>query len=403
MNRSNSNLDVKVQALIDSWQPDYSLAADFYTSNEVYRTDLERIFFSHWMYAGHTSQIPEAGCYLLMDFAGESIIVVRDRQNKVHALANVCRHRGSRICIEQYGKLKAFVCPYHAWTYELDGQLRSRRAMPADFDPAQHGLIALRAEIFHGLIFITLNPNAPGLKDSLRALDAAFEIYDLENTRVASQRSYGVEANWKLAIENFMECYHCAPAHKEYSYIHALKSPRDNAALRPAMLDKAAGLGYCAESIDYSQPASADEVQHYYVRNALYAPNLTGSRDGQPIAPLLGKITGYDGGAADIQVGPVFYGILYADHAVLYRFRPLAVQRTAMDIIWLVNASAEEGKDYDIENLTWLWHITTEADEKIIAANQKGVNSRFYQPGPLSEMEDFTAGFIHWYLAQIRH
>lgn len=391
----------KIRGLIDGYQPHHSLCAEFYTSEDIYRAEVEHIFCRSWMYAGHISQLPKPGCYLLVDFDRESLIVVRDKRDGIRGFANVCRHRGSKICTEPYGKVNAFVCPYHAWTYEFDGSLRSRRAMPVDFDPEQHGLKPVKVGIFHGLIFVNLNADASDLPVVLKPLEPGFKPYELENTKVACQRTYSVAANWKLTIENFMECYHCAPAHTEYSKIHALKSPRDTEALRPGMLVQAEKLGYCVDHIDNSRSCTRDEVQYYYVRHALYEPNLTGSRDGKAVAPLLGGIGDYGGGVADVQIGPVSHGVLYADHAVLYRFLPMGVQKTDMDVIWLVNAGAEEGRDYSVDELTWLWHVTTEADKTIILNNQKGVNSRFYQPGPLSDMEKFTTGFIQWYLAKL--
>ena len=353
--------------------------------------------------------MPEAGSYFLFELGGESIILVRGRDGEIRALANVCRHRGSRLCTAPAGRVAAFVCPYHAWTYGLDGRLRSRRAMPADFDPSRYGLKALRCEVFHGMIFINLDATAPELAAGLKAVNAGYEIYDLANTKVACRETYAVAANWKLAVENFMECYHCAPAHNEYARCHALQSVEDNAALRPAMLAEAARLGYytatVGESLDKgaADKGAADKnaVQCYYARNALYAPFVTGSRDGKPLAPLLGRISDYGGGVADVQIGPVSFGLLYADYAVLYGFAPRGIQATDMEITWLVNADAEQGRDYDLDQLTWLWRVTSEADKKIIADNQKGVNSRFYEPGPLLDMEEFTAGFIQWYLAQI--
>ena len=401
MNHAVANTKLDLAGLIAGYQPGFSLDAQFYTSESIFRKDLDKILFCNWIYAGHVSQLAEPGCYFLFELAEESIIVVRGADAVIRAFANVCRHRGSRICTGAAGKVRAFVCPYHAWAYELDGRLRSRRAMPVEFDQSNYGLKPARADVFHGLIFINLDTNAPDLADGLAAVDSSYSIYQLEKTSVACQESYTVDANWKLAIENFMECYHCAPAHAEYARCHTLKSPKDNKALRPAMLEEAARLGYRTDDIDHSQPAGKGLVQFFYNRNALYDPYVTGSRDGQPVAPLLGSIGQYGGGVADIQIGPASYGILYPDHAVLYRFVPRGVQKTDMDIIWLVNASAEEGKDYDVDELTWMWRVTTEADKRIILNNQKGVNSRFYEQGPLSEMEDFTTGFIQWYLAQI--
>jgi phenylpropionate dioxygenase-like ring-hydroxylating dioxygenase large terminal subunit len=128
---------------------------------------------------------------------------------------------------------------------------------------------------------------------------------------------------------------------------------------------------------------------------------VTGSADGKSVAPLLGDIKDYDGGATDIQVGPVTFGLAYCDHVVLYRFTPLSVDSTDCDITWLVKGSAVEGQDYDTKQLTWLWDVTTVADQHIIERNQAGVNSRFYEPGPYSKMEDFTQKFVDWYVGTI--
>ena len=153
--------------LIAGYRPGFSLDAGFYTDPAVYEKDLAEVFFRHWIYAGHASRLPEAGSYFLFELGGESIILVRGRDGEIRALANVCRHRGSRLCTAPAGRVAAFVCPYHAWTYGLDGRLRSRRAMPADFDPARYGLKALRCEVFHGMIFINLDATAPELAAGL--------------------------------------------------------------------------------------------------------------------------------------------------------------------------------------------------------------------------------------------
>lgn len=397
-----SNTDLDIEALIDSYRPNYSLPAQFYTDPLLYQRDLESIFSVSWIYAGHISQLPEPGCYFLLEFGNESIIVVKGRDGEIRAFANVCRHRGSRVCLQSSGKTRTFVCPYHAWTYDLDGSLRSKREMPSDFQRENYGLKAVRASVYHGLIFINPDPDAPDLPQGFQAMDPALAKYGLEKTKVACQKTFSVDANWKLAIENFMECYHCAPAHAEYSCSHALNSPKDYEALRPAMLEHAKALGYEIDSLDQSSPADRNIIPHFYNRSAMYESYVTGSEDGKPVAPLLGNINGYGGGAADLMFGPATYAILYPDHGVFYRFLPTDVQKTDMEIIWLVNEDAQDGIDYDLEKLTWLWTVTTESDKTIILNNQKGVNSRFYEPGPLSEMEGYLSRFVEWYLNQIQ-
>jgi len=395
-------MNQKLKTLVESYRPGFSLPSAFYTDDVIYQLDLESVFCRRWIYAGHISQLSESGEYFLVEFGNESIMVVRGKDDEIRAFANVCRHRGSRVCLEQHGKTRAFVCPYHAWTYELDGSLRSRREMPADFDQKDYGLNSVQASIFHGLIFINLDPVAPDFAQSLSPVSSSFDIYRLEKTKIACQKTFQVDANWKLAVENFMECYHCAPAHHEFSQSHALKSPKDYQAMRPAMIEQAAKLGYQTEFIDNPNWTESDQVEYFYNRSSMYEPYVTGSETGKAVAPLLGDIEDYGGGAADIQFGAVNFAILYPDHAVIYRFLPTALQKTSMDIIWLVNQEAKEGTDYKLDELTWLWTVTTEADKKIILNNQKGVNSRFYQPGPLANSETYVTAFLEWYFEQIK-
>ncbi len=144
-------------------------------------------------------------------------------------------------------------------------------------------------------------------------------------------------------------------------------------------------------------------LEYSFDRYPLFRGHLTGSRDGKPVAPLLGSITGYDGGTTDLHLGPMTFGLAYCDHVVLYRFTPRGLHLTDCEITWLVNENAVEGKDYDLANLIWLWDVTTIADKAIIERNQAGVDSRYYVPGPLSpSMEPFTQQFLNWYVAAMQ-
>lgn len=391
----------ELDRLIARQQPGHPLTGEFYRSPEVYERDLERVVWPGWIVAAHASELAEPGDYLLLDIDRESVIVTRDQEGEVRALVNVCRHRGSRVCVERRGRLHAFVCPYHGWSYALDGRLRSRRHMPCGFDRAAHGLKRLRAAVFHGLVFVTFDEWAPALEPALAPLSPPLEPYALEATRVAAMRTYSVDANWKLVVENFMECYHCAPAHPEYSRLHTLKAPpEDTAELRARMLARAETLGYPTAAVDRLPPAGAG-VPLFHNRHALYPGHVSGTEDGGPAAPLLGRFEDYDGGAADLQLGPLTFMLIYPDHAVVYRFVPRAPERTDMDVFWLVEARAQAGRDYDPGRLTWLWHVTSEADKRIIDLNQQGVRSRFYEPGPYSRMERYADRFIRWYLDAI--
>jgi len=129
---------------------------------------------------------------------------------------------------------------------------------------------------------------------------------------------------------------------------------------------------------------------------------VSGSEDGRPLAPLMGQFSDYDGGVTFFDVGLTSNFLAYPDHGLIYRFIPNTVQSTDMEVIWLVHEGARAGVDYDLERLTWLWKVTSLADKRIIELNQQGVNSRFYEPGPYTPMEQHTRRFVEWILAELR-
>lgn len=169
----------EVAALLKARKPGCSLPAGFYSSATVYVADLERVFGRCWILAGHVSQIPNSGDFFVYELGRESIIVVRDDAGDVRAHANVCRHRGSRICLEPKGHAHALFCPYHGWTYGMDGVLRSRRAMPESFEPSDVRLRSVQLEVFHGLLFISLGDTPEPFDAS--ALDGPMAAFDLTN------------------------------------------------------------------------------------------------------------------------------------------------------------------------------------------------------------------------------
>ena len=392
-----------IDALAARQGPGLALERPFYCDAGIFEREVERLFLHDWLYAGHASQLPEPGSWLVYDIAGESVLVVRDAGGDLRAMANVCRHRGSRLCSEAFGRARRFVCPYHGWTYALDGSLARARGMPADFDAAAYRLHPLALEVFHGMVFVSF-AERPSSFDRVRAeLDAPLAPFGLDETRVAAQRAYPVEANWKLVLENFEECYHCAPAHPEFSRSHAIKLPAGTyPELQAALAERCARAGTGAGSVKAPDWLAAPEGPFYYHdRYPLFDGYLTGSEDGRALAPLLGRVREFDGGASNGQLGLLCYWLIYSDHCVIYRFTPIDLNHTEMDIVWLVQRDAVEGRDYDLGRLTWLWHVTTEADKRIIEHNQLGVRSRFYRPGPYAPMEWASRHFVEWYLGRI--
>lgn len=392
-----------IDELIADQKPGYALEQRFYTDPEIYALEIERIISRNWILAGHQSELPDPGDFKVLKVATESAIIVRGSDGIIKGFANVCRHRGSLVCLDSEGHTQKFSCPYHGWMYDIDGKLTAARNMPESFDKSQHGLNPVSLEIIHGLIFVCFTDNPPSVENARIDLAEPMAMFDFENLKVAAHKVYDIAGNWKLSIENYQECYHCATAHPDYAQMHTLMLDRKKRErVQAHMLEKMEACGLREIVVEYGDTEARDgEIGYGYSRTAMFEGYKTGSKDGKPVAPLLGELKGYDGGASDITFGAFSFLLAYSDHVVCYVFTPVDIDNSKCDIYWLVRADAEAGKDYDVDELTWLWDITTEADKTIIANNFKGVHSRYYKPGPFSEMERLERRYIEWILQEL--
>ncbi len=395
--------DKSISDLIADYQHGYSLKQDFYKNPQIYDKEMKNIFLHHWLLAGHVSQIPNPGDFFLFEFDKESIIITRSKQGKIKAHLNVCRHRGSHVCLKKSGNAKAFTCPYHAWSYDLDGKLIAARIMDSDFDKSENGLHQAHVELVGGLIFISLAQNPPSLRGMQEDLTDVFDQFGFDKMKLVKQNTYPVQSNWKLAVENYQECYHCAPSHIDYAKIHALAlTPQKFNPFKETYLKETTSNVRTKPSSYYFDLAKEGDEGYQYERNPLLKGMKSGSLGGKPVAPLLGKINHFSEGASEFSVGPVTFFLIYDDHMVGYRFLPTSIDTCVADVFWFVREDAVEGKDYDLETLIWLWHVTILDDEKIIVDNRKGVDSRFYSPGKFSKMEDMEQHFVNWYINALK-
>jgi Rieske 2Fe-2S family protein len=373
-----------MQTLPD-YVPGHSLAQDYYLRPDIFARDMEMLH-ARWSLAGHISEIPAPGDYITAELGRESAIIVRGADGEVRAMANVCRHRGSRLCTQHAGHAPVLTCPYHAWTYHLDGRLRHAREMPDSFDPAQYGLLPLPVAIIGGLIFTSYGEHPPGLETAMPALAGMTSRYGWENAKIAVRKTYSVRANWKLVLENYHECYHCGPAHPEFTQLHVLARP--------------SGRSIGATDVE-AWPAAPDGQEVVRVMHSPMAEtSSTGSRTGAPLAPLMGHAR-YDGICVFAELGFLSAFLAYPDYGVIYRFLPKDVLETEMEVLWIVDGGAAADRGYDPEALSWLWDITSQADKKIIERNQQGVLSRAYRPGPFSRMEPATRLFVERYVSEV--
>ncbi len=395
----------QLAALIRTRQPGHALPREFYTDPAIFERDLHSMLLKHWFCVGHASSIARTGDYLVVDLAAESVIIVRTATGEVRALLNVCRHRGSRVCAGPTGRAPAarFTCPYHAWTYDLDGQLTVARHMPEGFRRADMGLRRLPIQVAEGLIFVSFAEQPLDFAPAADALARSAGVYGWARAKVAHRELYAINANWKLAVENYMECYHCQPAHPEYAKRHVYARPAEmNVELERAARARAESLGIAVADVDgYGCAAGAGRESISIFRSALHEGQLSATDDGQLLGRLMGSFSASDGSSTYFDIGPLSDFLAYPDHGVIYRFIPRAVDRTEMEVLWLVDEGAVEGKDYDVARLTWLWKTTSVEDKRIVEMNQAGVNSRFFIPGPYSTQEPYAERFVTWYLQEM--
>lgn len=391
-----------IDRLVSAYRPGYALERPFYLDPAIFERDMERVFFRHWHCLAHESVIPNPGDFEVFKLASEAVILTRGADGSVHALLNLCRHRGAEVCTKEKGNAKAFVCPYHAWTYGNDGALKAARLMPKDFDRQAHGLKKAHVRVVEGLVFISFAKEPLDFSEVEALLHATCGQYGWASAKVAHRQSYTIDANWKLAVENYVECYHCGPAHPEYSETHALEQPLHLIEeLNAAMEARTCALGIEIGSGNHWQSSAGGKETIHAFRYALYDGVKTGSKDGQPLSTLMGRFTDFDGGVTSIHLGGTSFLVCYADHGMIYRFIPKTVDTCEMELIWLVDGKAEAGVDYDFEKLTWLWRVTTDEDKAIIEHTARGVRSHFYEPGPIAPMEQNELRYINWYLEEI--
>jgi phenylpropionate dioxygenase-like ring-hydroxylating dioxygenase large terminal subunit len=382
------------------WKPGFSLPQHYYVNEEVFAKDLE-ILAKDWILIDHGSRIPNEGDFFTFEYGKESIIIVRGRDGQIGAFHNVCRHRGSRVCVKSSGTVNSFTCPYHAWTYDLKGVLKGAALMPAGFRKEAYNLKPCHVREIDGLIVINMSDRPPDLDAMLEPQKPFLDFLDIKQTKIAARRSYRTIANWKLVIENFSECYHCVPSHPTYSSVHA----------REKMLAVGAGYGSSDEALTQGYIPIHEKWLEYARslghpvgrnRSPIGPDKLTATVDGKPVSKLLGRFKQYDGGTTSIGFGS-HTGFLQCtnDFGVIFRFVPRAPLTTDADAIWLVHRDALEGVDYDVERLIQVWDVTFKEDKIITENNQIGVLSTAYEPGPYSRQEMKLVEFTKWYAAKL--
>jgi glycine betaine catabolism A len=378
----------------------HSLPQTLYNDAAVFDFDMEAIYATSWLMVGFEVELAMPGSYLSMMIGKWPVILIRDRAGIIRAFHNSCRHRGSMLCPPGSGSAPKLVCPYHRWTYDLDGALFAAGRMPDDFDKSEHGLKPVAFEQVSGVMFICLSDAPPAFDEFRAKLTAYADPHHIKDSKVAFQSTLIEHANWKLVMENARECYHCGTGHPELS-----RSFPVNMSAHFDFGENEANKKYEATMAEHGLETEAVEGDWWQVaRFHLNEGSNSISMDGkQAVKKLMCEANGGDIGSMRWALDPHSFAHATADCVFMFSALPIGPNETHVVGKWLVHKDAVEGVDYDIESLTELWTRTNLQDKELAENNQVGVNSRGYTPGPYSpDAEMLALRFVDWYCNKAR-
>jgi Rieske 2Fe-2S family protein len=346
-----------------------SLPPRYYTDPDYYRSELEWFFFGMWIHAGRTEEVANRGDFVLRDVAGESVILVRGERDELSAYYNVCRHRGTRLCERPSGTFASTIqCPYHAWTYDLDGCLKAAPNMDRieGFREKDYPLERVAVDTWDGHVFLNFAKEPPPLAEQLDGLDEQFRPWGMDRLRLGRRIVYDVAANWKMIVHNYSECLHCPGVHpalqKLSHYLNSKNEPAEGGYLGGRMVLRE---GIATFSIDGRRRREnlpglpAEECRYVYFYAVL--PNLL-------LSP-------------------------HPDYVMTHTLWPRGVGRTEIVCELLFHPETMAAADFDPEDAVVFWDLTNRQDWHVCEQMQLGLGSRAYRPGPYSHREDLLPEF----------
>lgn len=391
-----------VKSLIDRHQPGFGLAREFYADQTLFEVELEAIWYRQWLLAGVSCEVMVPGQWIKVDVGRASVVIARGEDGALRGFHNTCRHRGSRICREDKGKSRNFVCPYHQWTYASTGQLLFARDMGPAFDKEAHGLHPVHVREVGGYVFMSLAKTPAPFEEFEQVVQPYLAPHDLAHAKVAHESKLIERGNWKLVLENNRECYHCRVSHPELLKTIAEVEDLEDPKCSPAFRGKSRQDTERWERQDL--PHKLYRAHGWQIVRVPMTKGLSFTIDGAPASQrVMGTLPDMDVGSARLASFPSTWNHALGDHAIVFQVLPLDAQTTQVTTKWLVHQDAVEGVDYEVENLVKVWNATNLEDRTLVENNHAGILSPGYQPGPYShEMEFGVIAFIDWYLVEMK-
>jgi Rieske 2Fe-2S family protein len=345
-----------------------TLPREFFVSPEIFAEEQDRIFARRWLCVGREERIAERGAYFLQQIGSDGVIVLRDRQGAVRAFHNVCRHRGSRLCEEHAGRFgETIQCPYHAWTYALDGRLLAAPSADAieEFRKSEWPLHPVATATWEGFVFVNLAEQPEPFEAAFAPLIGRFARFGLPALAAGRQVTYDVRANWKLVVQNYSECYHCAPVHPALTKL----SPPTS-----------------GENDLYAGPILGGFMEI----NGAESLTMSGRACGLPVGDLppedLRRVYYYS-------IFPNMLLSLHPDYVMFHTLWPEAPDRTRIVCEWLFHPGTLGDPAFRPDDGVEFWDMTNRQDWHICEESQLGVTSRAYRPGPYSARESLSVAF----------
>jgi Rieske 2Fe-2S family protein len=385
----------RIGALVAARREGHCLPQGLYNDPDAFEFDMTAIYGRSWLLIGFDCELPKPGSYISEMIGPWPILIVRGRDGEIRAFHNSCRHRGSILCQPGSGTAPKLVCPYHRWTYNLDGSLFTAMRMGEDFDKAEHSLKQLHIRIVSHAIFVCFADEPPPFDDFAEKLETYLGPQKMENAKLAHHSVISELANWKLVMENGRECYHCASGHPELARTFPVGVKKHFDADGDERL-----LAFADTMAQHDLTADAIEGSWWQLaRFALNKDVVTLSMTGQHVVKklMLDLNDGYVG-SMRLAVDPHCFMHATADHVFIFSAMPVSPTETHVFGKWYVHKDAIEGEDYEVEELIDLWTRTNLQDKELAENNQKGVNSPGFVPGPYSaEAESLALRFTDWY------
>ena len=354
-----------------------TMPAEFYTSPEILTLETERIGLTQWHCVGRAARLAGAGDYFLRTVAGESLIVLRDRQGQLRAHFNVCRHRGTRLCEAESGRFSETIqCPYHAWTYTIDGRLIGAPHMQDEpgFDKKDYPLQQAAVAEWEGFLFVNLAQRPEPFAEVFAPMIGRLARFGLEDLRAGHRTQYEIRSNWKLIFQNYSECLHCPTIHPELN----CKLPYQSGA--NDLVDGAFLGGYME----------------------ITKGNDSVTMSGQRVGRYIGNLSADDRRRAYYYtLMPNLLLSIHPDYVNYYLVWPQAADRTVVESEWLFHPDSLADVGFDPGDAVAIWDTTNRQDWHITEQSYLGIASRRYAPGPYSPRESVPAAWDREYRRMI--